>query len=79
MSQIAVAATICATTITPKLFQQQAIAQGAPNLVQGELTAPSGSKPFGERKGWILCDSTTSTNVKHPCRFRKGTICWKGL
>ena len=29
---IAVAATICAMTITPKLFQQQAIAQGAPNL-----------------------------------------------
>ncbi len=52
MSQIAVAATICATTITPKLFQQQAIAQGAPNLVQGELTAASGSKPFGgERVG----------------------------
>ena len=47
------AATICATTITPKLFQQQAIAQGAPNLVQGELTAPSGSKPFGgERVGF---------------------------
>ncbi len=36
---IAVAATICAMTITPKLFQQQAIAQGEANLVQGELTA----------------------------------------
>ncbi len=50
---IAASVTITATIMASQsLFQQQANAQGRPNLVQGLLTAASGSKPSGgERIG----------------------------